>query len=149
MQQRPGMIIGKKGQKYGLITRTDKQKQPPAKPAGGALAAFGADSDSDEDIGAQVARQAARKVADSKVCCHLYVCAKAGLSKQRWRHSAGMLRVSAECRSSSSRRGATVAPTNLSAQHVCASCLTCTTTTTTITGAGHVCDSTCRGPQRL
>jgi hypothetical protein len=64
------MIVGQKGVKYGLQLRTDKQA-PAARQGGGAapgrLAAFGADSDSDDDIGAQVARQAARKVADSKV----------------------------------------------------------------------------------
>jgi hypothetical protein len=55
------MIVGQKGVKYGLINRKDNT-QP------GRLAAFGGDSDSDEDnVGAQVARQAARKVADSKV----------------------------------------------------------------------------------
>lgn len=65
------MIIGQKGQKYGLITRKDEQQKKPAaapKPAPGRLAAFGGDSDSDEDgVEAQVARQAARKVADHKV----------------------------------------------------------------------------------
>jgi hypothetical protein len=68
--QKPAMIIGQKGQKYGLITRKDEQQKKPAaaKPAPGRLAAFGGDSDSDEDgVEAQVARQAARKVADHKV----------------------------------------------------------------------------------
>lgn len=65
------MIIGQKGVKYGLISRKDDSKKPAApKPAPGKLAAFGGDSDSDEDnIEAQVARQAARKVADHKVGC--------------------------------------------------------------------------------
>jgi hypothetical protein len=64
--QKPGLIIGQKGVKYGLITRKDDTKPASAKP--GKLAAFGGDSDSDDDnIEAQVARQAARKVADSKV----------------------------------------------------------------------------------
>lgn len=62
--KKTGMLVGQKGVKYGLITRKDEKKQPPAS---GKLAAFAADSDSDEDIGAQVARQAARKVADTKV----------------------------------------------------------------------------------
>jgi hypothetical protein len=73
MQKRPGgIIIGQKGQKYGLIQRTGDKQQQQKKPGGGGgapakLAAFGGDSDSEEDIGMQVARQAARKVADSKV----------------------------------------------------------------------------------
>jgi hypothetical protein len=63
--QKPKMLIGQKGVKYGLITRKD-EKKPQAAP--GRLAVFGGDSDSDEDnIEAQVARQAARKVADHKV----------------------------------------------------------------------------------
>jgi hypothetical protein len=66
--QKPGLIVGQKGVKYGLITRKDDKKPASVKPAPGKLAAFGGDSDSDEDnIEAQVARQAARKVADSKV----------------------------------------------------------------------------------
>lgn len=70
--QKPGLIIGQKGVKYGLITHKDESK--PAKAPAGKLAAFGGDSDSDEDnIEAQVARQAARKVADSKVRRNLCV----------------------------------------------------------------------------
>lgn len=80
MQKPGGMVIGQKGVKYGLITRKDEPSKA-KQPAGGRLAAFGGDSDSDEDnIGAQVARQAARKVADTKVgvgvaCEHLRVAA--------------------------------------------------------------------------
>ncbi len=66
---RPGMVVGQKGVKYGLQLRSDRQPPATKQPAAAArgLAAFGVDSDSDEDVGAQVARQAARKVADSKV----------------------------------------------------------------------------------
>lgn len=64
--QKPGLIIGQKGVKYGLHVRNIKQEDQKKTPAG-RLAAFSADSDSDEDVGAQVARQAARKVADTKV----------------------------------------------------------------------------------
>ncbi|WIA28554.1 hypothetical protein OEZ86_011094 [Tetradesmus obliquus] len=60
------MLVGQKGVKYGLHVRQPKQQEQ-QKPATGRLAAFSADSDSEEDVGAQVARQAARKVADSKV----------------------------------------------------------------------------------
>lgn len=59
------MLIGQKGVKYGLHVRQPKQEQE-KKPAG-RLAAFSADSDDEEDVGAQIQRQAARKVADSKV----------------------------------------------------------------------------------
>lgn len=69
--QRPGAIVGQKGVKYGLQSRQQPKPQQQAQPAGGRLAAFGGDSDSDEEgVGAQVARQAARKVADSKVRRH-------------------------------------------------------------------------------
>lgn len=62
--QKPKMLVGQAGVRYGLQTR---QPKPAGQPAG-KLAAFGADSDSEEEtVGAQVARQAARKVADSKV----------------------------------------------------------------------------------
>lgn len=71
--QKPGMIIGQKGVKYGLHVRNTKQEEQ-KKPPAGRLAAFSADSDSDEDVGAQVARQAARKVADTK----------ASMSGTRW-----------------------------------------------------------------
>jgi hypothetical protein len=68
--QKPSMIVGQKGVKYGLHVRQPKQQEQ-QKPTTGRLAAFSADSDSDEDVGAQVARQAARKVADSKVTSKL------------------------------------------------------------------------------
>lgn len=71
MEGKTGMLIGEKGVKYGL------QKPGPKKSVGlaqGAAAAkpkptnvFGADSDSDEDVGAQIARQAEKKRAAAKV----------------------------------------------------------------------------------
>jgi hypothetical protein len=72
------MLIGQKGVKYGLTTRKDEKKPQPAP---GRLAAFGGDSDSDEDnIEAQVARQAARKVADHKVTASQRCCCMISLS---------------------------------------------------------------------
>ncbi len=77
-----GMIIGQKGVKYGLIvpgrgssgSGKPGAQAPPGvrKPSAGGtgqkLAAFGGDSDSEEeDVGTQVARQAARKRSDTKV----------------------------------------------------------------------------------
>ena len=71
MQTQDGALIGQKGVKYGL--------QKPAAPRTGSLAAankarplnvFGADSDDEEDVGAQIMRQADKKRAAAKVSLH-------------------------------------------------------------------------------
>lgn len=63
---KPSLIIGQRGVQYGLQVR--KAPGAAAKPAAARPAAvFGMDSDSDDDVGAQVARQAAKKQSDAKV----------------------------------------------------------------------------------
>lgn len=66
MQRSSGVLVGQKGVKYGLQTRGPKGATQPAQ-AGKPIAVFGDDSDSDNDVAAQVARQAATKHADVKV----------------------------------------------------------------------------------
>lgn len=68
------MLIGQKGVKYGLTVRKPdgaKGGKPAAAPAKKKQSVFGGDDDSDEDpqqnVEAQIARQAARKQADKKV----------------------------------------------------------------------------------
>eukprot|EP00955_Chlamydomonas_euryale_P110888 366028-Chlamydomonas_euryale.AAC.5 len=71
MDRKKGMLIGEKGVQYGLQLRrgpgsaaaSAKPAPPRPKPAN----VFGAESDSDEDVGAQVARQADKKRAAAKV----------------------------------------------------------------------------------
>ena len=62
MQSLDGSLIGQKGVKYGL------QKPAGAPPATKArpLSVFGAESDDEEDVGAQVMRQADKKRAAAK-----------------------------------------------------------------------------------
>jgi hypothetical protein len=60
------MLIGNKNVKYGLTVPKAKAKAPVAKP----LNVFGDDDDSGDEakaVGRDIARQGARKLADSKV----------------------------------------------------------------------------------
>jgi hypothetical protein len=59
-----GPLVGKKGVKYGLQLPKAQQRRPAV--ANAKLNVFGDDSDED-DVGAQVARQAGRKQSDAKV----------------------------------------------------------------------------------
>ena len=72
--EKKGMLVGEKGVKYGL--------QRPAAPAPKAKPSiFGADSDSEEDVGTQVARQADKKRAAAKVrgmLMHAWTCIHGG-----------------------------------------------------------------------
>jgi len=66
VNSRPTMLIGQKGVKYGLQPGVNVRRQPvPVQPK---LAVFGDDSDGEENVGAQVARHAASKATDSRVC---------------------------------------------------------------------------------
>lgn len=63
------MQIGEKGTKYGLQVRGPARpaaKQPAVKPVAAAFAG-GSDSEEEDNVGAQVARQAMRKQSDAKV----------------------------------------------------------------------------------
>lgn len=67
-QQGKGLIIGQKGIKYGLQKPAGSRPAAPAPPKQPLGALFGGDSDSEEeDVGSQIARQAAKKAADAKV----------------------------------------------------------------------------------
>lgn len=71
MKQQNGMITGTKGVQYGLqlsagapsIKRTGPAKVAPVRPAN----IFGVDSDDEETVGSQLARQADKKRAAVKV----------------------------------------------------------------------------------
>lgn len=73
------------GVKYGLQQRGPKAGKPAVAAPSRKLAAFGGDSDSDEDnVNAQVARQANKKRSDAKVCCLEAGSAPGGGGKGEW-----------------------------------------------------------------
>lgn len=71
MKQGQGLLIVQKGVKYGLQAAAANRAQPakaPARPAAGAANVFGMDSDDEDDVATQVAKQAEKKRAAAKVC---------------------------------------------------------------------------------
>lgn len=70
MKQGQGLLIGQKGVKYGLQTAAARAQpaKAPARPAAGGANVFGMDSDDEDDVATQVAKQAEKKRAAAKVC---------------------------------------------------------------------------------
>lgn len=80
-----GSLIGEKGVKYGLQKPAGLQARRPGPPAAAPRPNIFGDDDSDEDIEAQVARQADRKRSAAKVWCQINHAVLAG-AMQRCMH---------------------------------------------------------------